>query len=828
MRRYLLALTASCLTFVSLTGSAQDRAPRAASSRPAIAIGHEPGTGPAGAPKVPSSIDNRRALLDQYCVTCHNQRSKAGGLALDVANVEQVGADPETWEKVVRKLRAGVMPPAGRPRPDRASYDAFRVSLETDLDAAGGANPNPGRPAVFHRLNRAEYRNAIRDLLALDLDLTSWLPSDASSYGFDNIGDVLGLSPALLERYLSAAQRISRIAIADPTLGPAVETYVVPSDLTQRDRLDGLPFGTRGGALVDHYFPVDAEYVIQIRLGRNFNNNINGLNEPHRLEITIDGERVKVFDIGSKEPTPGRGGRPRPAAGVPDDELRLRLPVKAGLRAVGVAFLKRPLTRFEDIQKPILRDASDFGDTQGQPSLAKIEIDGPYGAASTGNTSSRQRIFTCRPAARAADEGCAKTIIASLARRAFRRPVTDADLQLLLRQYNEGRSERAFEKGIEDALSIILVSPSFLFRIEQDPARGVPAGATYRINDLELASRLSFFLWSSIPDDELLDLAERGKLKDAAVLERQVRRMLADARSEALIRNFTGQWLHLRNVPEMKPDRGVFPDFDENLRRAFLKETELFIDSVLREDHNVVDLLSADYTFVNERLARHYGIPNVYGDHFRRVTLTDPARGGLLGQGSILTVRSYPNRTSPVMRGVWILENIIGLKPPAPPPNVPELKDTSNDGKVLSMRERMVQHRSNPVCASCHAMMDPLGLPLETFDAVGQWRTMSEANTPIDASGALPDGTRFDGPAGLKKALLSRSDAFVNTFTEKLLTYALGRGMEYYDGPAVRRIVRDAAAQDYRFSSFVLGIVKSLPFQMRRTLDRPVTTAAQR
>jgi mono/diheme cytochrome c family protein len=777
------------------------------------------------APAPTTAQPSPRALIDKYCVACHNQRTKASGLALDGLDLAHVAEEAETWEAVIRKLRGGVMPPAGRPRPDRATYDGLRIWLENELDRAAAANPNPGRPATFHRLNRVEYRNAIRDLLALDVEIDSWLPVDPASYGFDNIGDALGVSPTLLERYLSVAERVSAMAVGNRDMGASLATYVVASEVTQRDQLEGLPFGTRGGALIEHYFPLDGEYAFQLRLARNFNTNINALTEPHQLEVSVDGERVQLFTIGGKG---RRRGTPPPDDGLylaskEDDALRFRVPVKAGKRAVAVTFLKRPSVQFEDQAMPLLRDYPGTSDQQ-QPALSKVEIDGPYNAT-VGETASRQRVFTCRPTAAADDARCAKTILSTLARRAYRRPVTEADVRLLLQFYDEARTDGDFERGIEAALTRMLVSPSFLFRIEQDPSNAAP-GSTYRVADLDLASRLSFFLWSSIPDDELLRLAEAGKLRDAKVLGQQVSRMLADSRSAALARNFTGQWLDLRKVRDVKPTQRLFPDFDANLRDAFERETELLVDSIMRQNGSVIDLLGANYTFVNERLARHYGIPDVYGPHFRRVTLDDPTRGGLLGHGSILTLTSNDTRTSPVRRGVFILENLLGIEPPAPPANVPPLpEDPARAGKVLSMRERMVEHRANPACSGCHAMMDPLGLALEHFDAVGK---AVQSRTPLDLSGVLPDGTSFDGPAGLRNILMSRSNEFVLNMTEKLFTYALGRGAEPYDAPAIRKIARDAAAQNYRFSSLVLGIVTSDAFLMRRTLDGAATTVADR
>ncbi len=798
MIRSLLLVGASALATVSVTIAAVQGA------------GLERGQ----APVLPGV--EQRVLLDRYCVGCHNQKAKIAGLTLDTLDLARPGEHAEAWEKVVRKLRAGVMPPAGRPRPEPTAYEGLRLSLEQALDRAAAANPNPGRPAALHRLNRTEYRNAVRDLLALDLDIESWLPADPASYGFDNVGDILGISPVLLERYLASARRISRLAIGDPALPPSVDAYVVPSDLTQRDRLDPLPFGTRGGLLTPVLFPLDGEYVFKLRLARDFNENINGLTAPHQIELTLDGERVQLFTIGGT--VKGRERGQTLATLTADDALQVRMTVRAGTRLVGAAFLKRPSVQFEDIRQPFLRDTVEQGDTEGQPALSKITISGPYGAHAATDTTPRRRILICRPNARAGEAACARQIISALARRAYRRPVTAADMDLLLRFYEEGRAAGGFEKGIEQALTRILVSPSFLFRIARDPD-GAKPGTNYRITTIELASRLSFFLWSSIPDEALLRAAERGTLAQPAVLDREVRRMLAHPKAAALVNNFAGQWLYLRNLRDAKPDRRAFPDFDENLRRALRKETELFVDSIIREDRSVLDLLAADYTFVNERLARHYGIPHVYGDHFRRVTLTDPVRGGLAGQGSILTVRSYANRTSAVLRGVWILDNLLGVTVPPPPPNVPDLEETNAVGKVLSMRERTVLHRANPACASCHSVIDPIGLSLENFDAIGRWRAAEASGTPIDAAGMLPDGTSFDGLTGLKQALLHHSDQFVHTLTEKLMIYALGRGLEYYDAPAIRAIVRDAAAEDFRFSALIRGIVRSVPFQMRRSLD---------
>ena len=754
-----------------------------------------------------------QALIDRYCVTCHNDRLETGGFSFEPLDVAAVAAHPEAWEKVVRKLRAGAMPPRPRPRPDQETYDDFRAWLEGELDAAA-ADVNPGRTETFHRLSRTEYRNAVRDLLALDVSVDDLLPADDTSYGFDNIAGVLGVSPTLMERYLSAARKISRLAVASPVPSPTAETFRIASDLGQDSRMERLPFGTRGGTVVDYIFPEDAEYVFEILPDGPLRI------EPHDLEVTIDGERIALLTVG-KAPDPND---PRGLYTPQIETLEVRTPVTAGPHEVGVAFLRKTSAEPEGIRKLYLRPFTgegSGGDSRYQPYVESLTIAGPYessGARPVEGTPSRERIFLCRPGSGAtADEetACAGEILSTIARRAYRRPVTGDDVERLLTFYDRGRSGGSFDTGIEMALRRLLVSPEFLFRVERDPA-GVEAGESYRVSDLELASRLSFFLWSSVPDAELLDVAERRELSVPEVFEAQVERMLADSRSEALVGNFAGQWLTLRNAAAVQPDEDEFPDFGEGLRQAFRRETELLFGSVLREDRSTLDLLDADYTFVNERLAQHYGIPNVRGSHFRRVALDDEARGGLLGHGSILTVTSYANRTSPVNRGKWVLENILGTPPPPPPPDVPDL-ETAEGGQALSMREAMEQHRANPVCSSCHRLMDPLGLSLENFDAIGRWRDRSETRGSIDATGELPDGTPFDGPGGLKAALLRHPDRFVTTVTEKLLTYALGRGIEYYDAPAVRAIVRDAAGDGYRLSSLVKGVVRSAPFQMRRS-----------
>jgi mono/diheme cytochrome c family protein len=762
-----------------------------------------PAKSPTGTGEAPAQAASYAGLTDKYCVTCHSDKLRTAGLSLQGLALDDVPGHAQIWEKVMRKMRTGEMPPTTvRNRPDAATATAFTTFLEGTIDKASATKPNPGRPAI-HRLNRAEYSNAMRDLLAVDVRPGEWLPVDDSGYGFDNIAAVLSTSPALLERYMMAARRVSRLAVGDLTLKPVEEIYDEKKDPikgVRNERLnDDLPFDSRAGISVQHYFPVDAEYVFKVRI----------------IGVQPTGEQVE------------------------SDPYQVRVPVKAGLHTVGVTSPRENLKpeaeapggrgggggrgagAVPQVPYPVdLRLSGSrikrFDVPGGTPEVSKLIIGGPYNPTGRGLTPSRSKIFTCRPAAAKDEPACARSILTNLARRAFRRPVTPADTQPLYAFYEKGRAGADFESGIQNALQAMLVSPEFLFRIEQDPPRAV-AGKTYRISDNELASRLSFFLWSTIPDDQLLDLAERGKLKDPVVLQQQVRRMLDDPRSDALISNFAGQWLTLRNIETVKPDPVIFP-FDESLRQSFMMETQLFVNSIFREDRSLLDLLSADYTFVNERLAEHYGIPKVYGSQFRRVALTDPNRRGLLGQGSILTVTSYPNRTSVVQRGKWVLETLLGTPPPPPPPDVPELKAAPN-GKTLSAREQMQVHRANAVCASCHGRMDPIGFALENYDGVGKWRS-EDAGASIDASGKLPDGTEFQGPAGLSQLLLTKyRDDFVRTATEKLLTYALGRGVEYYDNPTVRAIGREAARDSYRISSLIFAIVKSTPFQMRRASE---------
>jgi len=743
-----------------------------------------------------NALSAQRALIEENCVVCHNQKSKTASVSLQGIDFNNLGANAALWEKVLRKVRTGQMPPPGAPRLEGPDAAAFVNWLEGALDRAARLNPNPGRPAV-HRLNRTEYSNAIRDLLAVDIKPGAALPVDDSGYGFDNIGEVLTISPALLEKYISVARKVSRLAVGDQAFKPSEERFQ-PRRMGRGERAsDDLPFYSRGGLSFQYYFPLDGEYLIRVKTPAN-------------------------VDIGA-----------------PAQFYEARLPVKAGLRAVGVTF-PREGAKIEPALPGIRR-----GGLPGMAGMAAVQtipldlrldgarikrfevpdttpievvtVSGPFNVTGRGETLSRAKIFICRPARDKKESACAKQILSTLARRAFRRPVTDADLNPLLAFYERGRRERDFDYGVQGAIEAMLVSPDFLFRVERDPKTAAPRAA-YRLNDFELASRLSFFLWSSIPDDELLNLAEQGKLKNPLVLRQQTRRMLDDPRSQAFVSNFGGQWLHLRNLETVTPDPDIFPNFDEGLRQAFRRETELFFESVLRENRSAFDLLDANYTFLNQRLAEHYGVRGVYGSQFRRVAMSDPNRSGLLGQGSILTVTSYPNRTSVVQRGKWILENLLGAPPPPPPPDVPDLKPRGQDGRLLSMREQMDAHRANPICASCHARMDPIGFALENYDAIGRWRA-KDAGAAIDASGKLPDGTKFNGPAELKKILLTgHRDEFVTTVTEKLLTYALGRGLEAYDAPAVRAIMREAARDDYRLPALINAIINSKPFQMRMRL----------
>ena len=754
-----------------------------------------------------------KAVLDSYCVTCHSDRARTGGLSLENADLGDIPKGAETWEKVIRKVRAGMMPPPGMRRPDKATLDGFSAFLETSLDRAATTKPRPGR-ATVHRLNRTEYANAVSDLLAMDVDATALLPPDDESSGFDNIADVLNVPPSLMERYLSASWNISRAAVGNPGIAPSTTTYRVRPDLSQDQHIDGMPLGTRGGILLQHAFPLDGEYTIKVRLWRNTFDLMRGMEDPHDIEIAMDGVRLQLVRAGGKQDFATMSENPGTFGTDLDKRLTVRIPVKAGTHTISAATVLRSNAIRDDLIKPFMRTTVDGLDITGDPSVDRVTIEGPFGQAGSGDTASRRKIFICRPATTKDETACATKILSSFGRMAYRKPLNDASLTTLMDFYRRGRANNAnFDSGVESALQFILASPEFLFRFEPDPSH-LAANAVYRLDDLALASRLSFFLWSSIPDDQLLTLASQGKLKDPVVLQQQVKRMLADRRSSAMIANFAEQWLYLRNLKNSEPDLEAFPDFDDNLRRAMKEETTLFFDSIMREDRSVVDLLEADYTFVNERLARHYGMPNIYGSQFRRVTVPSEARRGLLGQASILTVTSYPNRTSPVERGKWILTNLLGVPPSPPPPNVPPLQENSEGAKPLSLRERMEQHRKDAVCAGCHKSMDPIGFALENFDAVGHWRTNDEGGR-IDPSGTLFNGAALDGVIGLRQALVGQREIFVGVMTEKMLTYALGRGLEYYDMPAVRKIVQDSKNHDFRFSALVTGIVKSTPFQMK-------------
>ena len=754
----------------------------------------------------PSTISHR-LLVDQYCASCHNDNLKTAELALDLVSSRPVKENAPIWEKVVRKLRGRQMPPSGSQRPDETTYEAVVSSLEDSLDRAAATQPNPGRTDTFRRLTRTEYQNTIRDLLALELNLSSVLPRDESSSGFDNI-TVGDLSPTLLESYVSVADKISRLAVGRPVPSLAVETIKKKPDLTQEWHIEGLPVGTRGGTLLPHNFPLDAEYEIVIRLTRDRDEQVEGLREPHQVELLLDSERIRLFEV-----VPPRHVGDHSAV---DKHLKVRIPISAGPHQLGVTFLKKPWAVLETDRQPYQAHYNVYRHPRVQPAVYEVSVIGPYNAKGPGNTPSRDRILVCRPEGVEDEESCVRRILTTLMRRAYRREVTESDFKSPLEFYRRGQSGDGFEAGIEMALSSILVSPEFLFRVERDPAEISPNTA-YQISDLELASRLSFFLWSSIPDDELLDIAIRGELSRPEVMGRQVRRMLDDRRSHALLSNFAAQWLHLRNLESITPDMRLFPSFDDNLRQAMRRETELLLESVIKEDRSVLDLLASDYTFLNERLAKHYRIPHVYGSWFRKVMLEDNSRrGGLLRHGSILTVTSYNTRTSPVIRGHWVLENLLGVPPPPPPAIVPTLVEKTIDGS-LSMRDRLMEHRANPSCAGCHNLMDPLGFSLENYDAVGRWRK-SEGGQPIDATGNFPGGAEFDGVSGLEKALLDRPELFVGTLIERLLTYSLGRVVEHYDAPAVRKIARDSRSEGFRFSSLILGIAKSKPFQMRRSL----------
>ena len=791
------------------------------------------------------TVSPQRALLDQYCVSCHNQamvnstpvegenllftQLRGLGMTLDKENVDDVSENPEVWEKVVRKLRVGVMPPPDNPRPGHEDYSEFRYWLEEQLDQANAEKVNPGRTQSFHRLNQAEYQTVIGQLLGLKLDVEELIPADPPDRnGFDNNAEVLSLSPVLMERYVSAAHKIAELAVGATPLGMSIKSYEVPLNLIQNDRLDDqLPFGSRGGAAVTHNFPVDGLYRIKVKLQTNYVDFVRGYDQPHQIEVSLDGERIDVFEFGGDAP-----GMPAPYSfagnirgsddweefmmAIADEGFELEIPVQAGPRVIGATF-PREIWEAEGIDQPRLFGyhlaVTELPDSN--PALGSVSIEGPIESQGPGLTPSREIIFSCIPEDYDAERGCAKEILTGLARKAYRRPITEDDWLELSEFFESGFKEEGFDKGIQLALERILVAPDFLWRIQQDP-EGLLPGESYEITDVELASRLSFFLWSGGPDEELLSLAENGRLRESGILKSQVTRMMDDPKAEAFIKNFIGQWLYLRNLDNVYPLPSAFPEFDDNLRESFKQETELFFDEQIREDHSLLDLFTANYSFLNERLADHYGVQGIYGNHFRKVSLDGHKRGGLLGHGSLMTVTSYPNRTSVVLRGKFVLDNLLGSPPPEPPPNVPALEESSQTGKQLTMREAMAQHRENPACRVCHAAMDPIGFSLENYDAVGKWRDMF-AGVDVDASGLLPDGAAFNGRKGLENLILDRPTDFVATVTEKLLTYALGRGVEYYDMPTVRSIVRQSEQEDFSWSSLILGVVKSAPFQMRRT-----------
>ena len=762
----------------------------------------------------------QQALINKYCVGCHSDKMKSGGLSL--VKLEQtlpaggVGGGAEDWEKVILKLRSGMMPPPGLPRPDKATVNSFATSLEEAIDREAAAHPNPGRPAL-HRLNRTEYANSVRELLDLDVDAISLLPADDMSHGFDNMAEVLNISPSLMDSYISAAGKISRLAVGDPKMKAVVETYHRTLTYSQMHHVEGTPFGTRGGIAVIHNFPADGEYVLKTTLVFTTNTFVFGsTSKGEQLEVSVNGERVALFDF-------------NPDMKVDQDLRTSPIKVKAGPQLISAAFLKKTEGPLESYVQPLERSLGDSasGSVPGLSSLPHVRdigVNGPYNATGVSDTPSRRKIFTCHPASASEELPCAKKILSALARKAYRAPVTDADVEELLSAYQRGRNEGDFESGVRVALQTILAHPEFVFRFERTPANVTP-GTNYRIKDIELASRLSYFLWSAPPDEELISIAAQGKLHEPAMLEKQTRRLLADPRSKSLAENFAGEWLYLRNLKDLQPDVYRYPDSDDNLFQSMKKETELFFDSFVREDRSIPEMLTANFTFVDERLARHYGMPNITGNDFRRVTVTDQNRFGLLGQGSILSVTSYPNRTSPVVRGKWVMEQILGVTAPPPPPNVPALKENVDGAKPHSVRERLESHRSMEPCASCHKLMDPIGFSLENFDAVGSWRT-TDGGYPIDASGKLFDGGQVNGPASLRNALVTRSGLFVRGLTVKLLTYALGRGVEYYDMPSVRSIERDLAKNDNRFSALVMGIVKSAPFQMTKAPEALTSSLA--
>ena len=762
-------------------------------------------------------------LINKYCVTCHSEKLKTGGLVLEKLDPASASANAKAWEKVIRKVRAGSMPPQSAPHPDQTALAGLAAYLETTLDRASEASVNPGR-TLIHRLNRTEYANTIKDVLALDVDVSALLPPDDSADGFDNIAQVLTISPALLERYLSASAKVASLAVGDPSIGPVAVTYRPRPDLSQDRHIDGLPLGTVGGILIKHNFPLDGEYAIDPKMSRSILGIVHGLEDVHELEVTLDGQRVRLVHFGGLDEDTRSHLYATEVANDIDGRLSFRIPVKAGPHSIGVAFIRPSVAQTAEVWQQYQRTAIDSNETKGAPHLDKVNITGPFDATGPGDTPSRRRIFTCRPAPGVDALPCARRVLSELAKRAYRRPVNDNDMEDLLAFYQRGRNNKGtFDQGIEMAVRRLLSGPEFVFRMEKDPAN-VAANTPYKISDIELASRLSYFLWSTIPDDALYSAAVQGQFKNSGVLDTQVRRLLTDPRSDSLVANFAAQWLQLRNLRGVVPDPDVFPDFDDNLRQSMIRETELLFQNIMREDRGIGELLTADYTFLDERMAKHYGIPNVTGSRFRKVMLPVDARRGLLGQASILTLTSVAIRTSPVARGKWVLTNLIGTPPPPPPPNVPALKEVKG-GAVTSMRDRMTEHRANPFCANCHKVMDPIGFSLENFDAVGRWR-VKDGQAKIDAADVLYDGSKVDGAAGLRDFLTTRRDVFAQTFTEKLLTYALGRPLDYYDMPAVRKILRESSKSDYKFSSIVTGIVHSTPFQMRMKAPPAAESAA--
>jgi mono/diheme cytochrome c family protein len=818
MRRILLTAGASILLCFGLSAGG-----RALQAPAKVTVPTANGAAaPAPAPVTPIAYQE---MVNKYCITCHNQKARipAGApLALDVANLKEPGADAAVWEKVVRKLGVGAMPPQGSPTPGAVELNKFRSTLISSLDSAAAKQNNPGH-YVLHRLNRTEYANAVRDLLGVDFDVAELLPSDGGDFGFDNIATALKITPILMEGYLTAALRISDLAVGDAEVAPGTANFSISTVVTQRQHVDGLPLGTRGGTLARYNFPADGEYVFYGRLLRTVAEGyvgVEGHETPFQFIVTVDGEQVFSAPIGGKQDHESSGKNIVISRDEVDKRMTSpRIPITAGPHEVGFTFIDRPAAE-QNAWQPVLRDSLEAHNPSGLPRLRTGNIEGPFNVTGISETPTRKRLFTCKPVTAAKEAPCASEILSAVARRAYRRPVGANDMEAPMTFYNDARMKGGdFDAGIRAGLARILASPAFVFRSENDPAN-LPEGAAHRITDLELASRLSFFLWSSIPDDELMNLAIAGRLRDPRVLEAQVRRMIADERSDALMNDFTGQWLQLRNLDKVTPDLLMFPDFDDNVRQAFRKETELLFTNIVRENRPVLELLDADYTFVNERLARHYGIKGVYGARFRKVQVTDPNRRGLLGQGSFLALTSVANRTSPIIRGKYVISNFLNTPPLPPPANVPQLEASAPKDRPSTVREQLELHRANAVCAACHRSMDPIGFALENFNAVGQWQDVTKDGLKIDSAGVLFDGTKVDGPVALRKAMLAKPEVFVGTVTEKLMIYALGRGLEPVDMPVVRSIMRGAAKNNYAMQSVILGIVQSSAFQMRTKITK--------